>query len=37
VDSLEPNLRGKLSRAEWRKRYLERNQGGAAAAEERGL
>jgi acyl-CoA synthetase (AMP-forming)/AMP-acid ligase II len=24
VDSLETNQRGKLSRAEWRKRYLER-------------
>lgn len=27
VDSLEANARGKLSRAEWRKRYLQRMEG----------
>jgi acyl-CoA synthetase (AMP-forming)/AMP-acid ligase II len=31
VDALETNGRGKLSRAEWRKRYLETVRGGAPA------
>jgi acyl-CoA synthetase (AMP-forming)/AMP-acid ligase II len=32
VDSLETNRRGKVSRAEWRKRYLGRRPAGQAGA-----